>query len=183
MFGKGSKKPPPAPWALQFLTTDYLVTGLVAPDDYTIGSETLFYEACQNQGAEAFQLLTIASVQLQTTGSLVAGPENLPTWNLGLGDNLVAVIPNDDASRAAAQKAFSDYRQPLQAAFYAGPYVILGNYLSDPSDAGILFRDEKSLRPLANAEINCQLPGSTLKSWRVPWLLLNARQLHGYRRL
>ena len=30
---------------------------------------------------------------------------------------------------------------------------------------------------------DCLLPGSKLKGWRVPWLLLHARQVHGYRRL
>jgi hypothetical protein len=37
MFGKDSKKAPAVPWALQFLTTDYLVTGLVAPAITTSG--------------------------------------------------------------------------------------------------------------------------------------------------
>jgi len=155
----------------------------VAPDDYTVGDETIFYDACQNQGAEAFQLLTLGATQLQVTGSLSSAPESLSGWNLGLCDNLVAIIPNDDPSRQAAQQAFSDYRQPLSAVFYVGPYVILGRYLSDPADGQLLFRDEKSLRPLADAEISCQLPGAPLKGWRVPWLLLNARQLHGYRML
>ncbi len=102
-----TKKPaaPEAPWALQFLTNDYLATGLVGPADYTIAGDTIFYEACQNEGAEAFQKLSISSAQLEPTGSLAA------------------------------------------------------------------------------AEINCQLPGSKLKGWRAPWLLLNARQLHGYRLL
>jgi hypothetical protein len=137
MFGKGSKKAPAVPWALQFLTTDYLITGLVAPDDYTIGDDTIF-EACQGEGAEAFELLSIANVQLQTTGNLASAPETLPRWNLGLCDNLVAIIPNDDPSRQAAQQATSDYRQPLAAVFCAGPYVILGRYLADPSDDDIL---------------------------------------------
>src|SRR5438105_15540450 len=99
MFGKSSKKAPAAPWALQFLTTDYLISGLVAPDDYTVGGDTIFYDACQNQGAEAFQLLTLGATQLQVTGSLSSAPESLPGWNLGLCDNLVAIIPNDDPSR------------------------------------------------------------------------------------
>ena len=42
------------------------------------------------------------------------------------------------------------------------------------------FVNEKSLRPLVDAEITCRLPGSTLQSWRVPWLLLNGRQLHAF---
>jgi hypothetical protein len=123
------------------------------------------------------------NVQLQTTGSLASAPETLPRWNLGLCDNLVAIIPNDDPCREAAQPAYKDYHKPMAGVFYVGPYVVLGHYLADPSDGSLLFRDEKSLRPLTDAEISCQLPGSHLKSWRVPWLLLNARQLHGYRLL
>jgi hypothetical protein len=87
----------------------------------------------------------------------------------------------DDPSRQAAQQAYKDYRQPLPAVYYAGPYVVLARYLSDPSAGNILFRDEKSLRLLADAEIDCQLCSSRLKDWRVPYLLLNAGLLHGYR--
>jgi hypothetical protein len=119
MFGKGSKEQsaPEVPWALQFLTTEYLVAGIVQPDDYQVVGQTSFW---------------------------------------------------DDRSRQAAPQAYKDYRQPLPAVFYAGPYVVLARYLSDPSAGNILFRDEHSLRPLAGAEIDCQLPGSKLKGWRVP---------------
>jgi len=185
MFGHGNK-PPAAPkqsWALQFLTSDYLVSGLAAPEDYLIGSDNLFYEACQNQGAEAFQWLSLSSVRLEATGGLQAAAETLPSWNLGLCANLAAVIPNDEASRAAAQAAYSDYRQPLRAVFHVGPYLITGQYLADPGDKDILFRDEKSLRPVSEAQITSLAAGATLNGWRAPWLLLNARQLHGYQLL
>jgi hypothetical protein len=183
MFGHGNKTPAPPkqPWALQFLTSDYLISSSVPPANYMLGSNDLFQEASFNDGADAFQLLSLEAVQLQSTGSLTAAPESLAQWTLGLCDNLIAVIPNDDPSRAAAQQAFKDYRQPQAAVFYVGQYVIIGHYLADPSASNIWFLNEKSLRPMADAEISGQVAGSTLKSWHVPWLLLNARQLHGYR--
>ena len=183
MFGKGSKKAPDVPWSLQFLTTDYLISGTASPKDYKIGDQTVFFDACQNQGAEAFQLMVMGPAELEPTGSLAVGHETLPQWTLGLCDTLIAVIPNDDTSRQASQHDFKDYRQSLLAAFYVGPYLIQGQYLADPADGSVLFREEKSLRPIADAQIDGLLPGSKLKGWRVPWLLLNGRLLHGYRLL
>jgi len=184
MFGRGKPPAPPAqPWALAFLTSDYLVAGLAQPDDYLVSGDDLFDKACNQDGAEAFQLLTLNGVQLQPASNLEAAPETLPVWNLGLCDTLVAVIPNDDLSRQAAQRAYSDYKQPVRGIFYIGAYVISGMFLADPDEGDVLFSTERSLRPMLEATVDCRLPGARLKGWRVPWLLINGRLLHGYQLL
>ncbi len=183
MFGKGSKKAPDVPWALQFLTTDYLVTGTVQPKEYKFGDETIFVLARDDSSAGAFELLELGPAELEPTGLLALARETLPQWVLGKRDNLIAVIPNDDPSRQDAQHAFQDFRQPRLAAFYVGPYLVQGQYSAPSSEGASLFSEEKGLRPITDAQIDCLLPGSKLKGWRVPWLLLNGRQLHGYRLL
>jgi hypothetical protein len=183
MFGKGSKKPPDVPWALQFLTTDYLISGTAQPKQYKFGDETVFGLAAENSSAGAFELLELGPAELEPTGLLVLPRATLPQWVMGKRENLIAVIPNDDPSRQAAQAAFKDYRQPALAAFYVGPYLIQGQYQAPTSEGASLFSEEKGLRPLVDAQVDCLLPGSQLKGWRVPWLLLDGRLLHGFRRL
>jgi hypothetical protein len=181
MFGKGKKPAVPAvPWALAFLTTDYLASGAVQPDDYTLAGTDAFTESCDNQGVDAFRLMPMSSVQLEPTGPLTVAPATLPNWTLGLTDNLVAVIPNDDPSRQAAQHAFREYQTPRPAVFYAGPYVVAGTFLAIPSSGAVLFNKQRSLRPVVEAQVDCLLPGARLKGWRVPWLLLNGLLLHGF---
>ena len=182
MFGHGNKPPtpPPAPWALQFVTSDYLMAGMVQPQDYAYSGTNVFAEAAVNRGAEAFQFLTLENVRLQLAGGLASAPETLPQLKLGLCDNLIVIIPDDVASLATAQQAFKEYHQPQAGLFYVGPYLIGGTYLASPSALSYPFVNEKSLRPLVDVEISCRLPGSTLQSWRVPWLLLNGRQLHAF---
>jgi len=185
MFGHGNKTPtpPPAPWALQFVTSDYLVAGSVQPKDYAYSGTNLFAEAAVTRGVDAFQYLALENVRLQPAGGLASAPETLPQLKLGLCDNLIAIIPDDVASLATAQQAFKEYHQPQAGVFYVGPYLISGTYLGNPDALSYLFLNVKSVRPLVDAEISCRLPGSTLQNWRVPWLLLNARQLHGYQLL
>lgn len=184
MFGKGKKKPE-TPWAIQFLTTDYLISGIVQPKEYLFGDDDIFVQAHTNEDEndEVMEQLQLETVELEPIGNLTLPRETLTAWTFGLSANLVAVIPNDDPCRQAAQHAFKDYHQPLPVGVYVGPYLVQGQYLSDSSGRGILFPNENSLRPVADAQIDCLLPGSKLKGWRVPWLLLHARQVHGYRRL
>jgi hypothetical protein len=182
MFGHGNKTPtpPPAPWALQFVTTDYLVAGSVQPKDYAYSGTNLFAEAAVTLGVAAFKFLALENVRWQPAGGLASAPETLPQLNLGFCDNLIAIIPDDAASLAMAQQAFKEYRQPQAGVFYVGPYLIAGTYLGNPDALSYPFVNEKSVRPLVDAEISCRLPGSTLQNWRVPWLLLNGRQLHAF---
>src|SRR5690348_13878772 len=148
MFGKG-KQPaphpaaPPAPWALAFLTTDYLVSGTVQPERYNLGGTDCFTEACNNSGTGIFHRFSMSDVQLEPAGPQTVAPGTLPNWNLGLCENLVAVIPNDDPSRQAAQHAFRTFQQPRSAVMYAGPYLISGTLLTNPAGGPLIFEKQR----------------------------------------
>ena len=135
------------------------------------------------------QLKTWTAVQIQPTGNLTTPAQSFPEWTLGCCANVVAVIPNDDASRQDAQKAFKDWKYPVNAVVYAGPYRIHGTVLSQKADKFRLPSPPTTAAwtdwggggfPIREAEIDCQLPGSKLIGLQVPWLLLNAWVIHGF---
>ena len=163
----GSKKPPVSemPWAIQVLTTEYLMDGTVQPDVYRSPAYNgdLFVAASDTvgeSGLKTFQFLHLTAVQVKPTGNLTTPVQSFSEWRLAACANVVAIIPNDDASQQAAQKAFKHCKYPVGAVVYAGPYRIRGTALSD--SAGSLhapLMTEWSLLPIQEAEIDSQLPG------------------------
>jgi hypothetical protein len=121
--------------------------------------------------------LLLTAVHIQPTGNLAMPVQSFSKWLWIPGSTLVAIIPNDDASRQAAQQAFKDYKSPVGAVVYVGPYRIRGSLLSDRPDRPSPSR--ASLLPLQGAEIDSQLPGGKPTGLQASWLLLNGGLSHG----
>lgn len=178
MFGLGQKKPaaPEAPWAVQILAGDYLVDGLIQPSEYKLGDEDVFARAAEpTRGIKAFHFLALTDVRVQPAGDLTSPVLAYSRWSLGWCRDVTAIVPRDDAGRAAAQAAFKDCRNGIAAVMYAGPYLIRGTALSDhetrldsPLSADV------SLLPVIDAEVDCQRPGARLTGFRAPYLLLHS---------
>jgi hypothetical protein len=187
MFNLNPKKPPaPKPlWRLQLLTGEYLIEGCFNPDENKVGSADIFEMTCENVldggGIEAFHRLGLTNVEIQPTGVLSLPEQSYAEWGMTDFDQVIAVIPRDEASLQAAQKAFQEYRYPLRAEIYAGPYRLRGKILSDstiPRRSPFLMNQ---IVPLVEAEIDNRLPGARLSGLRADWMLLNGGGLmHGY---
>jgi hypothetical protein len=187
MFNIGPKKPPaPKPlWRLQLLTGEYLVEGSFNPEESKVGSADIFEMSCENildgGGIEAFHRMSLSDVSVRPTGLLSLPEQSYPEWSTAIFDEVIAVIPRDEASLRAAQKAFREYRYPLQVEIYAGPYRLRGKILSDssiPRRSPFLMNQ---IVPLVGAEIDNLLPGANLHGLQAGWLLLNGGGLlHGY---
>ena len=187
MFNIGPKKPPaPKPlWRLQLLSGEYLVEGSFNPDEYKVGSADIFEMSCENVldggGIEAFHRLGLTDVSLKPSGVLNLPEQRFPEWSTALFDQVIAVIPRDEASLQAAQKAFREYRYPLPVELYAGSYRLRGKLLSDssiPKRSPFLMNQ---VAPLAEAEIDNLLPGASLLGLRAEWLLVNGGGvMHGF---
>jgi hypothetical protein len=186
MFNLGPKKPsvPKPLWRLQLLTGEYLVEGYFNQDEYKVGSADIFEMSCENVldggGIEAFHRLGLTEVSVKPTGLLSLPEQAYAEWGTAVFDQVIAVIPRDQASLQAAQKAFQEYRNPLQVEIYAGPYRLRGKLLSDstiPRRSPFLMNQ---IVPLAQAEIENLLPGASLPGLQAPWMLLNGGMLHGY---
>jgi hypothetical protein len=187
MFNLGPKKPP-APkslWRLQLLTEQYLIEGSFNPDEFRVGSADIFEMSCENVldggGIEAFYRISLTEATLRPTGMLDLPELSYPEWSTAVFDQVIAVIPRDPASLQAAQKAFREYRYPLQIESYAGPYRLRGKILSDssiPRRSPFLMNQ---VVPLIEAEIDNLLPGAKLSGLGASWLLLNGGGvLHGF---
>jgi hypothetical protein len=182
-----SKKQPTSrmPWAIQVLTTEYLIDGTVQPGSYMSGNSNVFEHLAKDdswlqQGGVSFTAMTWTGVHVQPTGNLGMPVQTYSVWQLMSYDNVVAFIPNDDASKEAFQDAFKNYKHPLSADVFSGPYRIRGAFLSQSANRLTpQLATENSLFPLQDARIESLLPGASLTGMQAQWLLLNAFLLHG----
>lgn len=187
MFNLGPKKAavPKPLWRLQLLTSEYLIEGNFQPEENLVGSANIFEMACENTldegGIEAFQRLQLSDVQLHPTGLLVTTARLYPQWSIPAFDHVLAILPRDEASLQAAQKAFKEYRYPLPVEVFAATYRLRGRLLSDSTIPGRSPFAISQLIPLAEAEIESLLPGARLTGLRADWMLLNGNvMMHGY---
>jgi len=187
MFNLGPKKgsTPRQLWRLQLLTNEYLIEGSINPEESRVGSSDIFEMSCENVldggGIEAFHRLSFTDVSVRATGALNLPEQHYPEWGTAVFNDVIAVIPRDEASLQAAQKAFREYRYPLQVEIFAGPYRLRGKLLSDstiPRRSPFL---ENQIVPLVEAEIDNLLPGASLHDLQADWLLVNGGGLlYGY---
>jgi len=186
MFGLGGHKKAQskAPWSIQILTLDYLVDAILQPENYALGGVDFFEQLANAAGDEDelqdVQALRFSEAHVQPAGNLATPDQTFADWELPLFEQVVAIVPRDEASLQAAQKAYSDYVNPINAVMYAGPYLIRANVMSDDTDRDSSPFSTAQVVPLADAVIDCQLPGAKLAGYHVPWLLLNGAKLHGW---
>lgn len=153
-------------WAIQVLTLDYLITGYMDADR----DKTSFRMAGHDAGS-----LAVLSAQLQPSGNLDVPVRAPIPWVLVYGDEMVALIPRDEAgNNAAIQTNGSYFKIPIPAEVFVGHYRIRGKVMaSDPSLR--VFTINMGF-PVQDAEIDCLLPGAPLKGLKVPYLLVMSRQ-------
>ena len=89
---------------------------------------------------------------------------------------MIAIVPKDADSQSSLHKALDDYKHPFPAVLYAGCYQVQATVLAN-SPLG--WSNMDSFQPLADAQIDCLLPGAKLTNWQVPWLLLNGETVQG----
>jgi hypothetical protein len=113
--------------------------------------------------------MELTDMRVQPTGNLTTPVLTYSRWSPGWCHTVVALVPRDDTSRTAAQKAFKDYRQGIATVIYAGPYLIRGTALSDHATrVEAPLAGDASLLPDIDAEIDCQIPGAKLTGFRAP---------------
>jgi len=188
MFNLVPKKPGAQKtlWRLQLLTSQYLIEGSFPVDEYRVGTMDIFDLASDSTldegGIEAFLHLHLTDVSVQPTGVRDISEQAYTEWGMYGFNEVVAVIPKNESSLKAAQKAFKEYRYPIAVELYAGPYRLRGKILSDstiPRRSPFL---NSPIVPMEEVEIESLLPGGgKMVKRKIPWLLLNGRGLlHGY---
>jgi hypothetical protein len=121
MFGSGPKKPvSKRTWAVQILTRDYLVEGLLqSPIDDSEFFTDLLSSLKQGVGHTGFPL-TLLNADVRPAGNLAAQLRSFAQWALRLGPNVIAFVPGDDDSPNTLRQQFSNFKHPFPATLYAG---------------------------------------------------------------
>jgi hypothetical protein len=174
-----SPKPKPArrAWAVQLLTHDYVMEGLLQPriDDANLYFNDLSRMLKQSELMHGLDL-PLSNVRIQPATNLAFQPQTFDEWTIQLGWNVVAFVPADADSLNALRQEFDNFKYPFAATLYAGPYQVRATLLAD-SKLG--WSSLTAFLPLADAQIDCLVPGARLTGWRVPWLLLNGLLVQG----
>jgi hypothetical protein len=153
--------PPKTAWAAQFLTFDYLIEGYFDgnKEDYIL-----------HVGASEIQGLQLYSARFRPSGNLVAPARpNVPSA-LIFGVQLIAIIPRDEPSTAAARKKNSDLKYPVPAEAYIGPYLFRGTLLCPNKNVNSVAIYHGFT--MQDAQIDCLLPGAQLVGLTAPYVVI-----------
>jgi hypothetical protein len=159
----------PAGWAVQVLTTDYLISGYLQPVDMPlVGSLNVPTQPT----------LTLTQAQLRAiTGQ--SASETLPEITIPK-TALVALIPRDEASARSAALQMPPGTQ--RAAIYAGPYLIRAAFrLAGDMPMRTLFgASAGAMLAVSEAAVLCLKPGSAFPELTAPVIILNKNIVQVY---
>ena len=156
--------PTKIPWQVQILTLDYLVEGHLDSDRDGYPFRLFNHDITP---------IPLSQARFRPTGDLKLPERPVTPWVLINGDDLVAIIPRDDASVAHAIQVNASDRIASRADVFVGPYVIRGTVHSPHEDlrifamrVGFIVRD---------AEITCLRPDAQLVGLKAPIVLVLSR--------
>ncbi len=92
---------------------------------------------------------------------------------------MVAAIPRDESSLTYTKKIFRDWKYPLPAELYVGPYLIQGIVLCVVKDTGptLLMSALGEQAVVQDVVIDCLLPGTRLKRLSAPLAVVCTQNL------
>jgi hypothetical protein len=159
----------PAGWAVQVLTTDYIISGYLQPVDMPlVGSLNVPTQPT----------LTLTQAQLRAIVGQSAG-ETLPEMTIPK-TAIVALIPRDEASARSAAAQMPPGSQ--RAVIYAGPYLIRAAFrLAGDMHMRTLFgASTGAMLAVSEAAILCLKSGSALPEQTAPVIILNKNIVQVY---
>lgn len=176
MFKHGSDKQPPAKirWAIQILTTEYLIDGYMDEAREGLKNWDWFFSE------DVFAVDPLTSVQVQPTGHLAAPLQSFSIWHMAWRTTVVAVIPRDEAGLQVVRKASSKYTHSFPVVLYAGPYIMRGALMGESADLELELQGGAASLILTDVTVECQVPGTKLAALTAPWLFVNIRWVHGF---
>jgi len=159
----------PAGWAVQVLTTDYVISGYIQPVDMPlVGSLNVPTQPT----------LTLTQAQLRSIEAQAAGA-TLPEITVPKA-TIIALVPRDEASSrsAAAQMPTNSQR----ALIYAGPYLLRAAFrLSGDMHMRTLFGASAGIMlAVSEAAITCLKSGSVFPEQTAPVVILNKNSVQAY---
>src|SRR5438270_13292065 len=132
MFHSNPKSPVAGQaWAVQFLTRDYLVQGLLQSPSHNSADYFADLLRLLKQTTSANYDLPLVEAHVQPTGNLTAPARTFARLTMRLGSNLLGFAPADDASQAALHAQYANYKLPFPATLYMHSYLAQANVLAD----------------------------------------------------
>ena len=127
MFHSNPKPPAPNPtWALQILTSDYLMEGQLDSRADDAGYFNVLLDLLKN-GRQHSHLALLLNAQVRPASSLAAPARAYAKWTLSLGPNVIAIVPNDPDSQTSLRQRFGGHTHPFPAVLFAGCYQVQGD--------------------------------------------------------
>jgi hypothetical protein len=146
---------------VQALTLDYLVDG------YMDGSQDKAYFRVMDN---VLYNIGLVNVHIQATGSLPAPDPDSTPLAIVYGEQLVALIPGDEASLVSAMQSNSPLKFLTRAEIFVGNYLIRGTVLCYDTN-GRVFQSYRGF-PVQDAEISSRLPGAEWSGLKAPYLVV-----------
>jgi hypothetical protein len=159
----------PSGWAVQVLTTDYLISGYLQPVDMPlVGSLNVPTQLT----------LTLTRAQLRAIAGSSAS-ETLPEITIPK-TAVIVLIPRDEASARSASAQMPPGSQ--RAAIYAGPYLIRAAFrLAGDMHMRTLFgASTGAMLAVSEATLTGLKPGSGLSEQTAPVIILNKNGVQAY---
>ena len=162
--------PPPAKksWAVDILTTDYLLSGTLDGDRNPL--------AFQPFGGD-FQSIVLTGARMTSTGTLAVPDSLTAPWVVAYSDAVVAIIPRDAGSLEYAMKRGSDSKFSQKAEIFVGPYLVRGLLCSPANDVRTLAAFSTGFI-VQQASISSLLPGARLTGLSAPYALFTGQHKH-----
>ena len=159
--------PPTMSWAVQILTVDYLIEGTID------GSRE---RPAFNLIAGDARSIRVDRPQVTSTGRLDVPARPAVPWALVYGNELVAIIPRDQASLNYALRANESFKVPIPGEIYAGPYVFSGMIMSPDRKLRIL--EGYAAVVVQNATIDCLTSGTSMSRLQTPYVMVLGNHKH-----
>ncbi len=159
--------PPTASWAVQILTVDYLIEGTV-----DASRERLAFNLVSGDA----RAIRVDQPQVTSTGRLDVPARPTVPWALVYGNELVAIIPRDQASLNYALRANDNFKIPIQGEVYAGPYVFSGTIMSPDRKLRVL--EGFAGVVLQNVTIDCLASGTSMSRLQAPYVMVLGNHKH-----
>lgn len=130
-----------APWPLDVVTLEYLVSGQVEAAAQKWGWS--YFSPIEKRPAQALAL-TVA--EARPTGALPAPPLAGTSASFAYATALVALIPRGEETDKVWDEWAGSVGQPVPATVLVGPYALTGNVLSPDNTLSVLLNDRFAVR-------------------------------------
>ena len=179
MFRSNPKPPARLPsWGVQVLTRDYLIEGQLRPKSSAYVEDFVpnLLRLLKSNAHQDLSDWAIFEGHMRPASNLAAPPQAFARWTLLFGREMLALAPLDAGGQTALRDAYARFKFPFAVTLLVGSYRARGNLLLDGDDG---LADLTTFVPMAEATIDCLLPGGQLSNWRPPWVLLNGVAVQG----